>query len=70
MGFVTDCSGLVLWKGEGSEPAVERGCPIQKTAPGNAVRQTLSGLSWSSEAEWALLTHETCLYVKVPPTGL
>lgn len=39
---------------------------MQKTAPGG----TLSGLSWSSDAEWALLIHETCVYVKVPSRGL
>lgn len=67
---MTDSSGLVLGKGEGSEAAVERGCPLQTTAPGSAVRHALSGLSWSSDAEWALLTHETCVYVKVPSTEL
>lgn len=39
---------------------------MQKTEPGGA----LSGLSWSSDAEWALLTHKTCVYMKVPSIGL
>lgn len=55
-----------MLKEEGSESAVEREYLTQQTVPSSAARHTLSGLSWISEAEWALLTHETCVCMKVP----